>query len=102
MNTYTHIAHDFVTHLKLEGSEQEFTDTVADIQARIEQIIVYTLIEHLSETGRKEFLDALDTAPQELEEKVSALAETVPGLWNTIQKNIETELSEIKQTFGTK
>ena len=100
MDTYKKIIGQFVDNLKLEGSLEDKTHVISDIEERVQQIIIHTLIANLPETGRKEFLDILDTNPQNIEEKVSTLAETIPGLWNSIQKNIEDELHEIKETFG--
>jgi hypothetical protein len=69
------------------------------MKQKVQQVVVHTMIENMGTEQREELLGLLQNDDSVIEDKISEMASSVPGLWVKIEQAINIELDVIKDIF---
>ncbi len=99
MEQYDNIIKKFVKSLDLDGSKEDMDAVVSEMKQKVQQIVVHTMIQNMSPEQRMELHDVLSGEGNNIEETISQMASSIPGLWIKIEEAIEADLESIRDMF---
>lgn len=78
-----------------KASDQDRQKALGIIASRFQKVIIYTLLEHLTDEQKRRFSAAL-ADKQTVEDKVAEIAAEVPGLERAIEQALLVEYEALK------
>lgn len=91
---------DLVSQIGLENiSEEQRQEMNASLGARLEEVMMDTVVGEMSDVQFEEFKNAIAEGGEKMEERIAIVTSQVPGLKEKIDEAIDLELKAIKLLY---
>lgn len=92
---------DLVSQVGVEGVEGGAREELnAGIMARIEEVIMDTVMANLSDEQFEEFKNAIADGGEKMEERIAIVTAQVPALKELIEDAVDSELKILKELYS--